>query len=264
MPLKIIFVNRLTKLMGTLVKAFSYLFHFIFPKFRFTIPAHKSPLFQSKIDYTIPKVIWQTNFTEKASLPVYVNYLFNRLMAYDYKYRYVSTEERHEFMKKHAPQEVFEAFNQLTNGAAQADLWRVFVLNYYGGVYMDIDAHVVWPLSKLIKPNDKEVILLNKEHYTNYFIASAPNNPILEKTIKIIVENIQQEKIDEGVYSLTGPITLNRAIGESQVNHRYYKITCIQGSFTNEHFQYIDKPRSKWTYVENKDLLNKSNLKKEI
>jgi len=257
MSLKIIFVNRLTKLIGALVKAFSYLFHFIFPKFRFTIPAHKNPLFKSKIKYTIPKTIWQTNFTNQASLPVYVNYLFNRLMAYDYEYRYVSTEDRHEFMKEYAPKEVFKAFEQLTNGAAQADLWRVFVLNYYGGVYLDIDAHVVWPLSKLIKPDDKEVFLLNKEHYTNYFIASAPNNPILEKTIEIIVENIQNENIEGGVYALTGPLTLNRAIDDKNVNHRYYKVTCIQGSFTNEYFQYIDKPKSKWTYVENKDLLTK-------
>jgi mannosyltransferase OCH1-like enzyme len=32
-------------------------------------------------------------------------------------------------------------------------------------------------------------------------------------------------------------------------------VTCIQGSFTNEHFQYIDRPRSKWTHVDNQDLL---------
>ncbi|CAA6800275.1 MAG: Mannosyltransferase OCH1 and related enzymes [uncultured Sulfurovum sp.] len=261
MQLPIIIVNRLSKLLGAIVKGFSYLFHYIFPKFRFTIPSHRSPLYKSQSKSTIPKIIWQTNFTEKASLPVYVNYLFNRLMGYDYEYRYVSTEARYEFMKEHAPKEVFDAFSQLTNGAAQADLWRVFVLNYYGGVYMDIDAHAVWPLSKMIKSTDKEVFLLNKQHYTNYFIASAKNNPILQKTIDIIVENIQTENIGEGVYTLTGPMTLNRAIDNSQVvNHRFYKVTCIQGSFTNEHFQYLDKPRSKWTYVKNESLLkNKTN-----
>jgi mannosyltransferase OCH1-like enzyme len=255
MPFKIIFVNRLCKISGTFIKGFSYLFHFVFPKLRFTIPEYARPLVVSKHQYNIPKIIWQTNFTNKVSLPVYVNYLVNRLMGYDYEYRYVSTEARYEFMKEHAPKKVFEAFNQLTDGAAQADLWRVFVLDYYGGVYLDIDAHAVWPLSKIIQPEDREIILLNKAHYTNYFIASAKNNPILKKTVDIIVENIEEKKIDEGVYALTGPIALNRAIGESVVHHRFYKITCIQGSFTNEYFQYIDRPNSKWTHVKNEDLL---------
>ena len=255
MTLKIMIVNRVSKLFGAFIKAFSYLFHFIFPKFRFTIPEHKAPLFASKTGHIIPKTIWQTNFTNKASLPVYVNYLMNRLMGYDYEYRYVSTEARHQFMKEHAPKEVFEAFEKLTDGASQADLWRVFVLNYHGGVYLDIDAHAVWFLSKLIKPTDKEVILLNKEHYTNYFIASAKNNPILEKTIDIIVKNIEERNIDGGVYALTGPLALNHAIGETAVNHRFYKVTCIQGSFTNEYFQYIDRPNSKWTHANNEDLL---------
>ncbi|HDZ9623487.1 TPA: glycosyl transferase, partial [Vibrio cholerae] len=29
------------------------------------------------------------------------------------------------------------------------------------------------------------------------------------------------------------------------------------GSFTNEHFQYIDRPRSKWTHIKPDDLVKK-------
>ena len=255
MSLKIVIANRVAKLLGAVTKTLSYPFHFVFPKLRFTIPEESPSIIYSKTESLIPKSIWQTNFTNKVTLPVYINYLYNRLMSLDYDYHYVSTEARQEFMKEHAPKEVFEAFEQLTDGAAQADLWRIFVLNYYGGVYMDIDAHAVWPLSKMIKPTDKEVILLNKEHYTNYFIATQKDNPILKKNIDIIVENIQEKRIDRGVYELTGPGTLNVAIGDTEVNHRYYRITCVQGSFTNEHFQYMDKPRGKWTYAENETLL---------
>ena len=123
---------------------------------------------------------------------------------------------------------------------------------------MDIDAHVVWPLSWMIQPDDTEVFLLNKEHYTNYFIASAKNNPILEDALKIIVDNIENKKLGGGVYDLTGPTVLNIAIGDKEVNHRFYRVTCVQGSFTNEYFQYIDKPRGKWTYVKKEDLLKES------
>jgi len=251
----IIVANRLEKILGTVVKTLAYPFHTLFPKKRFTIPAHATPLCTSKHKSVIPKIIWQTNYTNHVSLPVYANYLFNRLMGYDFEYRYVSTEERLAFIKQHAPKRLISAFEQLTDGAAQADFWRIFVLNHTGGVYMDIDAHAVWPLSKIIKEHDKELILMTKHRYSNYFIATAPNNPHLAKTLEIIVENIEQKNIGGGVYDLTGPTALNRAIGESVVNHRHNRITCIQGSFTNEHFQYIDKPRGKWTYKKQEELL---------
>lgn len=251
----IIIINRFTKIIGTLLKTISYPFHYIFPKKRFIIPKHSAPLVKTNKPYKIPKIIWQTNYTNEVALPIYLNYLWNRLMSLSYEYRYVSTEERLEFIQNNASKKSIEAFEKLTDGAAQADFWRLFVLNKLGGIYMDIDAHLVWPLSKIIKPEDSEVILLNKEHYTNYFIASKENNPILEKSLNVIINNIKNKKIDGGVYNMTGPAVLNLAIGDKSVNHRYYKITCIQGSFTNEYFQYLDKPRGKWTYKKNEDLL---------
>lgn len=120
---------------------------------------------------------------------------------------------------------------------------------------MDIDAHAVWPLSQMIEPNDKQVFLMTKHNYSNYFIASAPDNPYLQKTLEMIVENIEHKNIGNGVYDLTGPTVLNKVIGNNLVKHRHNKITCIQGSFTNEYFQYMDKPRGKWTHADKNNLL---------
>jgi mannosyltransferase OCH1-like enzyme len=251
----IIITNRTAKILGALLKGVSYIFHFIFPNKRFTIPVYSAPIIKVENNHKIPKKIWQTNYTNKVSLPVYINYLFNRLMSLDYEYNYVSTEDRLEYMRDNASEEVFKAFDKLTDGASQADLWRLFVLNDIGGIYMDIDAHAVWPLSKMIDKDDTEVFLLNKEHYTNYFIASKKENQILTDCIDLIVDNIQNSRVDRGVYELTGPGVLNIAIGEKDVKHRYYKYTCVQGSFTNEYFQYIDKPRGKWTHAKTEDLL---------
>jgi len=248
-------INRLIKIFGSIIKLISYPFHYIFPNKRFTIPLHGKPFFTTNTTYKIPKIIWQTNYSNKVSLPLYCNYLFNRLISPDWEYRYMGHEEREEFMLNNAPTEVYEAFMKLTDGAAQADLWRIFTLNFYGGVYMDFDAYAILPLSFMIKPDDKEVFLLNKQHYTNYFIASSKNNNVLQKTVDLIVNNIKEKKIDGGVYNLTGPTVLNDAIGDQKVNHRYYRYTCNQGGFTNEYFQYIDKPRGKWTHAKKEDLL---------
>lgn len=247
-------INRFAKLFGTIIKGLAYIFHFLFPKKRFIIPEYSKPLIKGR-EILIPKIIWQTNYTNHVTLPVYINYLFNRVISPDWEYRYISTEARLEFIKTHASERYSKAFEQLTNGAAQADFWRLFTLNFYGGVYMDIDAHAVWPLSKIMNPNDKEVFIRNKEHFTNYFIASTKDNAILENSLNIIVDNIEQQRIGRGVYDLTGPAVLNIAIGDVPVNYRHYKYTCVQGSFTNEYFQYMDKPRGKWTHIQKEELL---------
>jgi mannosyltransferase OCH1-like enzyme len=251
----VLIANRLIKILASITKTFAYIFHFFFPHKRFTIPKISKPLIQSKKKSHIPKIIWQTSYSNKVSLPVYFNYLFNRLMSLDCEYHFEDNDDCLAQIRQNASQEVIEAFEQLADGAAKADLWRIFVLNFYGGVYLDIDAHFVWPIFKIIKPGDKELFLLNKEHYTNYFMASEKNNPIYNDILSIIVDNINQRRIDQGVYSLTGPTVVNQAIGKKEVKHRFYRYTCVQGSFTNEYFQYIDKPQGKWTHTKKEDIL---------
>jgi mannosyltransferase OCH1-like enzyme len=256
----IIVANRITKIIGVLIKLFSYVFHFFFPTKRFSIPLSSPAIIKSNSKTVIPKILWQTNFTNKVSLPVYLNYLFNRLMSLSYEYRYVGDDECYEMIKRDGTNEEFSAFGKLKDGAAKADFWRVFALNKFGGVYLDLDAQLVWPLSKIIKANDKELFVRpRRDLYTNYFIAAKENHPILEDTIKIIIENIKNidNLTDEqkSVFFITGPSAVIEAIGEKNVNYKIYKIVCSQGSFTNEHFQYIDKKNGKWIHTSKEDIL---------
>ena len=256
MKLPILISNRLSKILGNLLKAFGYVFHFFFPKKRFTIPKYAPAIIKCKKESTIPKIFWQTNYTNVVSLPVYLNYLFNRLMSLNYEYRYASNEDILELFEKEGTSEQLEAYKKLNDGAAKADFWRIFALNHFGGVYLDIDANFVYPLSSLIKADEKEVFLKNKQHYTNYFIAAAPNNEVLKEAIAIVVKNIQENKVEKGVYALTGPDVINIAIGDKNVNERFYRYVCVQGSFTNEYFHYIDKPRGKWIHTKNEEIMS--------
>ena len=60
MPLRIIIANRLFRIPGVLSKIIGYIFHFIFPKKRFTIPKQSDALFKSSKKTKIPKILWQT------------------------------------------------------------------------------------------------------------------------------------------------------------------------------------------------------------
>jgi len=258
MLLLILICNRFSKLVGNLSKVFiSYPFHFFLPKKRFTIPRYSKALIQGK-KQIIPKKIWQTNYTNQVSLPIYLNYLFNRLMSLSYDYYYVSTEDRLIFIKENASVDIVKAYERLNDGAAQADLWRLLVLQHLGGIYMDIDAHLVFPLSGLIRKTDKELFILkgSDNTHTNYFIASQKNHLILKKATEIILKNIDNNQVI-GVFSLTGPVPFSDAIEQSKIaiNDKSYRYVCVQGDFTNEHFQYIDKPRGKWTHKKPSEIL---------
>ena len=255
MSLPIIVSNRIVKLTGNIIKGIGYIFHFVFPNKRFSIPLHRPPLKHSSKYQEIPRIFWQTNYSNSVSFPMYVNYLWNRLMSLEYEYRYASDAAILEFFKQYASEEEQEAYKKLNDGAAKADFWRLTVLYHLGGVYLDIDASFVWPLSKQIKSDDREVFLLNKQHYTNYFMATAPNNAIYKKAIHIVVDNIQNKKTSGGAYALTGPNVVNLAIGKDKVTNRFYRYVCVQGAFTNEHFHYIDKKQGKWIHTKDDELL---------
>jgi len=251
-----IIANRFIKVVANVIKILCYIFHFMFPKKRFILPKHSHPIYTSSENPAIPKILWQTNYTNSVTLPVYINYMFNRLLSPTYEYRFMVTEDRAAFIESNYSQEIFDSYSKLQIGAAQADLWRILVLQMYGGVYLDIDAHFVWPLNMIVKNVYRELYIVRKRGgLSNYFIASRKNNPDLEKVIGVILRNIQENK-QTNVYRMTGPGVFNSVINENKVNTKSYRYICSQGDFTNEFFQYIDKPEGKWTKAQKvKDIV---------
>src|SRR5690554_2414509 len=242
----IVATSRLIKLMANITKVLSYPFHWVLPNTRFTLPEQAAPLLKGGKHASIPRIIWQTNFTNRVTLPVYLNYLFNRLMAPRFEYRFMITEARREFTAEHYP-EVLPHYERLQIGAAQADLWRLLVLHRFGGVYLDIDAHQIWPLSSVLgTERDELYVTTRRGELSNYFIASAPGNRHIREVIDRIIENINGD-IVTGVFDTTGPKVFNKVLDKDTVATVSYRHAVHQGSFTNEHFQYIDKKEGKWT-----------------
>lgn len=254
----IFFVSRIIKIFANLTKLLCYVFHFLFPNKRFTLPKHATPLYTDAKPTVISKILWQTNYTNRVTLPVYLNYLCNRLLSPSFEYRFVITQDRADFIKSNYSPEIYENYSKLQIGAAQADFWRLLVLHKHGGVYLDIDAHFVWPLGAIIKPEYDELYVTTKRgDISNYFIASKQDNAHLEQMINIILNNIKQNN-SNNVYNLTGPGVFNQVLDSTKVNTTSYRYTCNQGNFTNEYFQYIDKPEGKWTKAQKKiDIIKK-------
>jgi mannosyltransferase OCH1-like enzyme len=117
-----------------------------------------------------------------------------------------------DFIKKHFPDEVVNAYNTLLPGAYKADLWRYCVLYIHGGVYIDIKYQCVDGF-KFIHIMDREHFVLERPNHWkpetygiyNALIISKPGNPLLLKSIEDIVQNTQTNYYGFNALYPTGP-----------------------------------------------------------
>ena len=125
----------------------------------------------------------------------------------EYEYRLWTDKDVKGFNLKN-----LELFSNIENKGSKSDIFRLEILEKYGGIYLDTDFEAVKPFDDLINldffsstghSNDPEVI--------NSIIASAPNNKIISKC----VEELQRRKsfVRNDIASImynTGPYFLTR------------------------------------------------------
>lgn len=112
---------------------------------------------------------------------------------------------------------------------------------------MDIDAHLVWPLQRIIPAETPELFLRYKDSVaTNYFIASRPENPTIKAIIDEVLDRIEHSQ-STNIYEITGPAVFQDVLSKRKHGWRFSQHTCLQGNFSNKFFQYIDKPEGHWT-----------------
>jgi mannosyltransferase OCH1-like enzyme len=114
---------------------------------------------------------------------------------------------------------------------------------------MDIDAALVRPLERLLEGRS-QMFVWDARHFSNFFLATVPRNPLYEKMLETIVHNIENYPKEGGpsVFYTTGPGAIQSLLVDAGVTFVPRQMACIQGVFTNERFQYMDRPRTKWKY----------------
>ena len=244
--------SRLIQFFGNALKAIFFLFHIFFPNKRFIIPRYSKPLISIASVSRIPRIIWQTNYTSSVTLPVYINYLWNRLMAPTYDHYYWVDQDRIDFISSVYGSDVLNVFMRLKIGAAQADYWRILVLLKHGGVYLDVDAAFCWPIAFTLGKSLEELFICpTGKPVTNYFIASKPGHPIIDKISRQIKVNIERQD-SNSIYDLTGPVVVERIITDTQCEVRPANLVCKQGIFVQKKYQYPDKTQVHWIEEEKK------------
>eukprot|EP01041_Mallomonas_annulata_P005783 gene5783-11683_t len=179
----------------------------------------------------------------------------------------IDDEEMRRFMKSiFSGTRVLWAFDHINHqlGASRADIWRLAVLWIYGGVYIDLDADILTPLSQVIQSNDSFILgtegnplgqCYKPEFHLNHSVIhttadwyqgksilqwtifSEPGHLFLERALKNVVELITLEykrqsvvvyESHEGpamlVFCCTGPVIFTASILEV-INEQHENVT---------------------------------------
>ena len=168
----------------------------------------------------IPKIIIKTSWQTRDHMPVQMINALKRTRSLnpDYQLYYFDNLECDEFMKDYSPR-VFEAYNKVIPGAFKADLFRVCILEKYGGCYSDI-GHI--PLVSFNEINGSENIVLVKDEKHMHFIkidyagihnalmCSVKNHGFFKTVIDKTCENIENEYYGESSLDVTGPMMIGK------------------------------------------------------
>lgn len=242
--------SRVIQLIGNLVKAVCTVHVRLAPRARFTLPRVARPLWRSTRPRRIPRIVWQTNYTDQVTLAVYVNWLWNRLMAPTHEHRVMLDDDCLAYIRAHFPPEVVQRYERINIGAGRADLWRVLALLHEGGLYLDIDAAFDWPADGLLANDPPELLIRNKDGtMTNYFMACAPGNAVMRDILERILANIDENTLTS-VYDLTGPTVLDAVADRPGVTIDASRGISRQAQFTSKRLQYPDRLRGYWVEEE--------------
>lgn len=164
----------------------------------------------------IPKVIYQTFKTAK--LPI-----INRWHIYNFKkknpsyqYQFYTDERIEDFLSTEYEKEVIKAYRRIQIGGAKADFFRYAVLYKMGGIYLDIDSNIKKSLDEFIEEDDSAIISFEKNPgvYVQWALIYKAEHPFLERTLKLILQNIKENKFPHDVHQMTGPSVYTQAINE--------------------------------------------------
>lgn len=179
----------------------------------------------------IPKVIYQTFKTDKIPLltKFYIWLFLKRNKGY--KREFFNDDQVDTFFKSSFDERTYQAYSRLQIGAAKADFFRYAILYKRGGIYLDLDSDITGRFDKVLLNTDVAVVAREKkwqQFFAQWALIFDKDHPFLEETIRLIVENIEQNKYPHDVHSMTGPTVYSKAINNvlarnPDVPHRIFR-----------------------------------------
>jgi mannosyltransferase OCH1-like enzyme len=136
-------------------------------------------------------------------------------------YVLMTDRDNRKFVKKHFP-DFLPYYDRFPHNIQRADAIRYMWLYVHGGIYMDLDFEVQYPLDDLFK-SDSELYLVASgnvgTYLTNSFMASKPGCKVWLDMIEAMKQKLPWYYIGKHVEVMnsTGPIMLNHVVKKSKI-----------------------------------------------
>lgn len=82
----------------------------------------------------------------------------------EYVHKIYIDEEMDVFVNENFPGDIANCYNRLNIIVAKVDFWRYLVLYKFGGIYLDMDSSINYPLKYLINMNDEAIITIESNN----------------------------------------------------------------------------------------------------
>ena len=121
---------------------------------------------------------------------------------------------------EHFPQEIIDMLKIVEKGAQKADIMRYFIIEKYGGIYLDSDITPHLSMKPLINIENANVILchdlpLTWEYISIGFFAAVPHHPLFQTTCQLCYH----AKLNtDDLHLHTGPRLLGDAVSKLKNN----------------------------------------------
>lgn len=148
----------------------------------------------------IPKKIFQTYKTSYEDLPIKLKELSRSWQDKnpDYEYHYYSDSDIEKFILKYYGSEWHTRYLKMPFPVMKADVFRVLVMNIFGGFYADMDSECREPLDNLNGDGVKSVISAHSYfEFTHWFFGFSKNHPINQKLVDSLAYNLDNFVFDD-------------------------------------------------------------------
>jgi len=137
----------------------------------------------------------------------------------EFRHSIFNERQCREFIQMYFDSTVLHAYDTLIPKAYKADLWRYCVLYIHGGIYLD--AKMKMGKRRLIHFTDREYfvrdVICSGWGIFNGCIICRPQNPIMQKAILQIVENVRQRFYGKTCLYPTGPMMLRAFFSKKEL-----------------------------------------------
>ena len=162
----------------------------------------------------VPRVIYQTNKSRRVSRRAYKSIVDAFEVNPEYSYSFYDDARCEALIAQHFPPEVMTAFKSLKAGAAKADLWRYCCLALYGGVYVDMDAAIIGPLSDILEAATPCYFMIDAEaNLIQWALAAEPRHPLLQRCVTMATQRVLAR--EPNIFLATGPSVFTDAFFEA-------------------------------------------------